>query len=51
MSQVSVHFVSDQRNSGRGFNMTAVEHTAGCGGQLHGMAGVINSPRWVQDKI
>lgn len=27
--------------------MTAVEHTAGCGGQLHGMAGVITSPRCV----
>ena len=42
---VTVQFVSDLHNSDTGFNMTAVEHTAGCGGQLHGMAGKVVSPR------
>ena len=44
---VTVTFVSDRASSAAaaGFNMTAVEHTAGCGGQLHGAAGTIVSPR------
>ena len=42
---VTVQFVSDRRNNNSGFNLTAVEHTAGCGGLLHGMAGSIVSPR------
>ena len=36
-SQVLVEFVSDQSGSSDGFNITATEHTTGCGGILHGM--------------
>ena len=36
-SQVLVEFVSDQSGSSSGFNITATEHTTGCGGILHGM--------------
>ena len=42
---ITVQFVSDRRNNNSGFNLTATEHTAGCGGLLHGMAGTIRSPR------
>ena len=35
--QVLVEFVSDQSGGGAGFNITATEHTTGCGGILHGM--------------
>ena len=38
-SQVLVEFVSDQSGSSSGFNITATEHTTGCGGILHGMVG------------
>ena len=43
--QVSIQFVSDQRNNNAGFNITALEHTAGCGGLLHGLTGTVSSPR------
>ena len=36
-SQVLAEFVSDQSGSSTGFNITATEHTTGCGGILHGM--------------
>ena len=35
--QVLVEFVSDGAGTSSGFNITATEHTAGCGGVLHGM--------------
>ena len=33
---VLIEFVADQQNNNAGFNFTAVEHTSGCGGLLHG---------------
>ena len=43
--QLTIEFVSDRRNNNAGFNLTAVEHTAGCGGLLHGLSGTVTSPR------
>ena len=44
-NMVTIQFVSDRRTNAAGFNISAVEHTAGCGGLLHGMSGRIQSPR------
>ena len=34
-----IEFVADKQNNNAGFNITAVEHTTGCGGLLHGQVG------------
>jgi hypothetical protein len=36
-NKVLVEFMSDGVGSGAGFNISATEHTAGCGGVLHGL--------------
>jgi len=46
---ISIQFVSDGRSNAAGFNISALEHTAGCGGILHGMSGKIVSPRTTGD--